>query len=187
MKETGLSAPEARFCIPPGPLHHTEPRTPKTRPKTTLKSRGLGLPRPSPILLAALLTACPLPPHADPDLDTSPDTLAAVGALVSIAAGRLTPDGALSLVVADLHSNSAVVLLGAGDGAFRPAWSFELPQRGVEYRLAIADFNRDGIADLVITTEGSDDYEVMLGNGNGTFTYAPQLSHLKDPNSYCPT
>jgi hypothetical protein len=28
---------------------------------------------------------------------------------------------------------------------------------------------------------------VMLGNGNGTFTYAPALSHLRDPNSYCPT
>ena len=31
------------------------------------------------------------------------------------------------------------------------------------------------------------DYEVMLGNGNGTFTYAPQLSHLRDPYTYCPS
>jgi len=28
---------------------------------------------------------------------------------------------------------------------------------------------------------------VMLGNGNGTFTYAPELSKLKDPNAHCVT
>lgn len=114
--------------------------------------------------------------------------VATVGSVVSIAVGRFTRGRTLDLVVSDLESNSAIILLGAGNGSFRQAWSFKLPQKGVEYQVATADFNRDGIADIVIST-GEDDwnYEVMLGNGNGTFTYAPQLSHLRDPYSYCPS
>ena len=113
--------------------------------------------------------------------------IATLGSVVSIAVGRFTHDGHLDLVVSDFESNSAAIFLGAGDGSFRQTWSFSLPQRGREFRIATADFNHDGVADLVITSEDDPNYEVMLGNGNGTFTYAPKLSHLKDPNSYCPT
>ena len=113
--------------------------------------------------------------------------VARVTSVASIAVGRFTSNSNLGLVVSDIGSNSAAILLGSGDGTFHLAWSFELPRPGTEFHLAVADFNHDGIPDLVITSEDSDDYEVMLGNGNGTFTYAPQLSHLKDPNSYCPT
>ena len=113
--------------------------------------------------------------------------IAALGSVVSIAVGHFTHDGNLDLAVSDAESNSAAILLGAGDGSFRQTWSFELPRRGMGFHIATADFNKDGIADLVITSEDDGNYEVMLGNGNGTFTYAPSLSHLKDPNSYCPT
>lgn len=114
--------------------------------------------------------------------------VATLGSVVSITAGHFTRGHNLDLVVSDAESNAALVLLGNGDGSFRQTWAFELPQRGMEFHLATADFNRDGLADIVITSEDHEgDYEVMLGNGNGTFSYAPQLSHLRDPNSYCPT
>jgi hypothetical protein len=113
--------------------------------------------------------------------------IATLGSVASIAVGDLTHDGKFDLVVSDFRSNRAAILLGAGDGSFRLAWSFELPRRGAQFRVATADFNGDGIVDLVITSEDDNNYEVMLGNGNGTFTYAPELSHLRDPNSYCPT
>jgi hypothetical protein len=113
--------------------------------------------------------------------------IATVGSVVSIASGHFTHDGKVDLVVSDVHSNSATILLGVGDGSFRLTWSFQLPKLGTQFHVAVADFNRDGIADLVITSEDDDNYEVMLGNGNGTFTYAPELSHLRDPNSYCPS
>jgi hypothetical protein len=113
--------------------------------------------------------------------------IAALGSVVSVATGHFTREGHLDLVVSDVHSNSAVILLGVGDGSFRLTWSFQLPKQGTPFHVATADFNRDGIADLVITSEDDENYEVMLGNGNGTFTYAPELSHLRDPNSYCPT
>jgi hypothetical protein len=113
--------------------------------------------------------------------------IANVGTIVSMATGQFTRDEKLDLVISDLSSNKATILLGAGNGSFRRAWSFELPRRGAEFHIATADFNKDGLTDLVITTDDNADYEVMLGNGNGTFTYAPQLSHLRDPYTYCPS
>lgn len=115
------------------------------------------------------------------------NTVATVGSVASLAIGHFTRDGNLGLVVSDVQSNSAAILLGMGNGSFRQAWSFELPRRGRAFRIATTDFNHDGIADLVISSDEDTDYEVMLGNGNGTFTYAPALSHVRDPNSYCPS
>ena len=44
-------------------------------------------------------------------------------------------------------------------------------------------------ADLAVTYGDDDGYtfEVMLGDGNGTFTFAPKLSFVKDPNAHCAT
>lgn len=117
----------------------------------------------------------------------SAGNIAAVGAVVSLATGRFTRDKNLDLVISDFSSNKAAILLGAGDGSFRLTWSFELPKRGAQFHIATADFNKDGLADLVISSEDNGDYEVMVGNGNGTFTYSPELSHLRDPYSYCPS
>jgi len=112
-----------------------------------------------------------------------------LSSVVSIAVGDFNHDGFLDLAVSDSRANTVTVLAGDGKGSFRPAWSFRLPMQGRIFRLAAADFNRDGIPDLAVTSEddGSFDFEVMLGNGNGTFTYAPELSKLKDPNAHCVT
>lgn len=113
--------------------------------------------------------------------------IAAVASVASITIGRFTRNGHLDLAVSDAGSNSVQIFLGADDGSFRSSWSFQLPRVGGAFLLATADFNGDGIADLVISDNEDENYEVMLGNGLGTFSYAPELSHLKDPNSYCPT
>jgi hypothetical protein len=117
----------------------------------------------------------------------SAGNIATFGSVVSIAAGDFTHDGHLDLVVSDVGSNSAAILRGAGNGSFRRTWSFELPRRGTLFHIATADFNRDGITDLVITSDDDNYYEVMLGNGNGTFTHSTELSHSRDPYSYCPS
>lgn len=112
--------------------------------------------------------------------------VAQVGSAVSMTVGDFNHDGIPDLAISDVRSNAVMVFMGAGNGEFRPVWSFALPMRGVVYYLAAADFNGDGLADLAISSDDESSFVVMLGNGNGTFTYAPALSHIPDPNSYCP-
>ena len=106
---------------------------------------------------------------------------------VSLAVGDFNRDGKPDVAVSDFKGNVVTILLGSGGGSFRTAWSFPLPQRGTTYYLATADFNNDRIPDLVVTSGNDGTFVVMLGNGNGTFTYAPDLSNIRDPYSYCPT
>jgi hypothetical protein len=113
--------------------------------------------------------------------------IAHLDSVVSIAVGDFDHDGILDLAVSDSRANTVTVFLGTGNGSFRSTWKFRLPMQGKEFYLAVADFNGDGIPDLAVINEDEDSFEVMLGNGNGTFTNAPALSHLKDPNAHCVT
>jgi hypothetical protein len=112
--------------------------------------------------------------------------IAHFGSIVSIAMGDFNHDGHLDLAVSDAQASSVTVLQGAGNGSFQQAWSFPLPMRGIDFYIAAADFNGDGIIDLAVTNDDDASYEIMLGNGNGTFTFAPTLSNVMDPNSHCP-
>ena len=113
--------------------------------------------------------------------------VAHVGSVVSMAVGDFNHDGIPDIAVSDFSANALTILLGSGGGSFTAGWSLSLPMRGTTYYLSVGDFNLDGIPDLAVTSAEEGAYVVMLGNGNGTFTYAPQLSHIRDPYSYCPT
>jgi len=115
------------------------------------------------------------------------EEIAHLGSVVSIAVADFNHDGVLDLAVSDLKGNLVKVLLGSGHGAFRAGWEFPTPMQGLVFHLATADFNGDGVADLVVTREDEEMFAVMLGNGNGTFTYAPALSKVIDPKAHCAT
>lgn len=109
--------------------------------------------------------------------------------VASIAVADFNRDGNLDIAVSDWRASRVTVLLGDGKGGFRHAWSFPLRMRGKSPHLAAADFNADGTPDLAVVydDEDGDTFDVMLGNGNGTFTAAPDLSFVKDPNAHCVT
>ena len=109
--------------------------------------------------------------------------------VVSVAVADFNHDGFPDLAVSDWRASTVTVLLGEGKASFRRTWSFPLRMRGTVAHLSTADFNRDGIPDLAVVYDDDDGatYEVMLGNGNGTFTDAPGLSFAKDPNAHCAT
>jgi len=113
--------------------------------------------------------------------------IAHLGSVSAIAVADFNHDGALDLAVSDSEDSVVTVLDGERNGSFRTVWSFPLPARGKVFRVFTADFNGDGLPDLAVTNDDDGSFQVMLNNGNGTFTYAPQLSRLVDPNAHCAT
>ena len=108
---------------------------------------------------------------------------------VSVTIGDVNGDGKADLLVANQCASSSncangtiAVLLGNGDGTFRPALTYVA---GGQYAawVAVADVNRDGRPDLVVAsqcfssancTNGA--ISVLLGNGDGTFQTALDYS-----------
>jgi VCBS repeat protein/FG-GAP repeat protein len=89
---------------------------------------------------------------------------------LSVAIADFNGDGKPDLALANPNSPPATVsiLLGNGDGTFQPQVSYAVGTAGSSYALAVADFNRDGKADLAVVTS-SDDVYILLGTGDGGF------------------
>ena len=97
----------------------------------------------------------------------------------------LNGDTIQDLVVAiALNGSRTAILLGNNDGTFQPARIITEPRLRVPQYQVIADFNRDGALDLALAlangTEGL--FEILLGNGDGTFR-APVLYAVPPPLS----
>lgn len=82
-------------------------------------------------------------------------------------------DGKLDIAVANSGSNNVSILLGNGDGTFRPAENFDAGNS--PSAILVGDFNGDGKLDLALFQTGDPDQStigsvsILLGNGDGTF------------------
>ncbi len=115
--------------------------------------------------------------------------IAHLQSVTSIAVADFNKDGNADIAVSDWRASTVTVYFGSGNGSFDHTWSFPLRMRGTTPQIATADFNDDGIPDLAVVYGDDDDptFDVMLGNGNGTFTIAPERGFSKSPNSHCNT
>jgi hypothetical protein len=98
-----------------------------------------------------------------------------------VAVADLNGDGKPDLVVSNALTNTVSVLLGNGDGTFQAlrqfaVGAFQPTLAGVGNTVpnfgravAVADVNRDGIPDIIVTNYASGDVSVLLGRGDGTF------------------
>jgi hypothetical protein len=83
----------------------------------------------------------------------------------SMVAADINGDGKLDLVAVAVVGVNVTVFLGNGDGTFQTA--LNSPTGISSAFLAVADFNGDGIPDVVLS--GSSGLAVLLGKGDGTF------------------
>jgi hypothetical protein len=85
----------------------------------------------------------------------------------SVATGDFNGDGKLDLVEADYGSNTVSVLLGNGDGTFRPRATYATGRSPIA--VSVGDFNGDGKLDLAVSNSVDNTVSILLGKGDGTF------------------
>ena len=100
----------------------------------------------------------------------------------SLVTGDFDGNGKLDVVMGNIRSADATVVLNKGDGTFRVA---PTSQVGLSPQSVTAgDFNRDGKPDLVSVNRDSKDVSVLIGNADGTFKPAVNyLLLLSNPNA----
>lgn len=78
-------------------------------------------------------------------------------------------DGNLDLVIADHQSPYLTILLGDGKGGFRlgPGSPVDVHSNPHPHGVAVADFNGDGKPDVVTDSWGTNQIELLLGDGKG--------------------
>jgi hypothetical protein len=96
------------------------------------------------------------------------------GVAVALAVSDFNGDGKQDLAIADLSSNEVVVWLNDGFLGGLPYLVFLGPSffaTGVSPEsVAVADFNGDGIPDLLTANSDSNNVTMLLGNGSGGFS-----------------
>jgi hypothetical protein len=77
-------------------------------------------------------------------------------------------DGRADLVATGI--NSVRVMLGNGDGTFRPRVEFPVSASAQPQAVAAGDFNRDGVPDIIVTLNDAQiGFALITGRGDGTF------------------
>ncbi len=90
-----------------------------------------------------------------------------------MAIADLNGDVNLDLAVANDGSDNATILLGDGAGGFRQATGSPFPAGENPGRMAIADFNNDGVPDMAFANHEMMYVTILLGDGGGGFSPAP--------------
>jgi uncharacterized repeat protein (TIGR01451 family) len=111
-----------------------------------------------------------------------PPNIISGSSIKDMESGDLNGDGVLDLVISASGFSDAVILPGNGRGEFGPpvivddGVTFGSP-RAIELR----DFNHDGISDFAFLFDFNQRIVILLGNGQGGFTRAAELSTGIDP------
>jgi hypothetical protein len=95
----------------------------------------------------------------------------------SIAVGDFNNDGIPDLVSAGVNDGLLSVMIGNGNGTFKPRVTYQAPLGSDPSTVVIADFNHDGKQDLAVVNGygGTETLSIFLGNGDSTFQ--PQVTY----------
>jgi predicted nucleotidyltransferase len=101
----------------------------------------------------------------------------------SIAVGDINGDSRQDLAVANSLGDSVAILLGNADGSFQAPRVVYLGPNNNPRSIAIGDFNRDSLADLVVANPTSNTVAVLPGRGDATFQPVVTLTAGTSPGS----
>jgi hypothetical protein len=101
------------------------------------------------------------------------------GGDAAVAVGDFTGDGFPDLVSAGMD---VAIQVGHGDGTFALPVSYSA-NGSMHTDVAVADFNGDGKLDVVTTDADTGTVSLLLGNGNGTLTYAAAYAVGSSPSA----
>src|SRR5579863_1040250 len=91
----------------------------------------------------------------------------------AVAVADFNSDGKLDVATDDWGNNRIEIMLGDGRGAIAAPGRYFVTGRRPYERLRTADFNHDGIADIVTTNLDDDTVSILLGDGHGGVHNAP--------------
>jgi len=109
--------------------------------------------------------------------------LAAGASPQAVAVGYFHGAGLQDLAIANNGDGTVTVLLGNGSGGFTAAPKSPFKVGTDPASVAVGDFNGDGFDDLAIANGGDGTVTVLLGNGQGGFTAAPDPFKVGTPSS----
>jgi hypothetical protein len=102
-----------------------------------------------------------------------------------LAIGDFNDDGLLDFVTSNRWQNSsgffsASVIFGDGSGGFSESTELQIGQAPADLR--VADLNRDGIDDVLVTCSQALSVAILISNGDGTFLDATYVSTAVAPH-----
>jgi len=111
------------------------------------------------------------------------DYLEACGLNTGLVVADFNGDGIPDVASSCAVTSTVQVYLGTGGGNMGTpvGYTVDGPNSGGYTNLAVADFNGDGIPDIVDIDGGYNEVSVLLGNGNGTFATQKKTSVGSQP------
>ena len=87
-----------------------------------------------------------------------------------ICVGDLNNDGRMDIIIADCWNGYLNIFLGYGNGSFAPMKNDSTGRDSQPRWIGLADLNDDDVLDIVCTNYGTRNLNILLGNGDGTFS-----------------
>jgi len=96
-------------------------------------------------------------------------TISTYSAPSAVAVGYFNNDNILDIAVADFGSNRISIFIGNGNGTFRSQSLYQTGIGSASSGVAVGDLNHDNHSDVVVANSGTNQVDVFLGYGNGSF------------------